>query len=87
MGLFARLHFVAGHYLQTFEDEFYTGFFEYQSHIFGPLIRDLGAQLIAYQAMEMKFPLWDMIEDTRRERDHRRHLKALEYINKTTLRD
>ena len=75
------------HYLQTFEDAFYTGFFEYQSHIFGPLVHDLGARLVAYQAMELKFPLRDMIEDARRERNHKRNLKALEYINKTTIRD
>ena len=70
MGLFARLHFVAGHYLQTFEDPFYTGFFEYQTQIFGPLVKDLGARLIAYQAKECKFPLRDIIEDARRERDY-----------------
>ena len=82
MGLFAHLHFVAGHYLQTFEDAFYTGFFEYQTKIFGPLVQDLGARLIAYQAMERKFPLRDVIEDARRERDYQRYLKALDYINK-----
>ena len=70
MGLFARLHFVAGHYLQKFEDAFYTGFFEYQTQIFGPLVKDLGARLIAYQAMEHKFPLWDMIKDMQREHDY-----------------
>lgn len=82
MCLFARLHFVTGHYLQTFEDAFYTGFFEYQSDIFGPLVRDFGARLIAYQAMECKYPLRDMIEDTRRERNYQRHLKAFDYVNK-----
>ena len=81
-GLFARLHYVAGHYLQTFEDAFYTGFFEYQTKIFGPLVHDLGARLIAYQAMERKHPLRDVIEDARRERDYQRYLKAMDYINK-----
>ena len=82
MGLFSHLHFVAGHYLQTFEDAFYTGFFEYQTQIFGPLVKDLGVRLIAYQAMECKFPLRDIIEDARRERDYQRYLKALDYVNK-----
>ena len=67
---------------QTFEDAFYTGFFEYQTQIFGPLVRDLGTRLIAYQAMERKYPLRDMIEDTRRERDYQHYLKALDYVNK-----
>lgn len=82
MGLFARLRFVAGHYLQTFKDAFYTGFFEYQTQIFGPLVQELGARLIAYQAMECKFPLRDIIEEVRRERDYQRYLKALDYVNK-----
>ena len=76
--------FLPSHYLQTFENAFYTGFFEYQSHIFGPLASDIGSRrLIAYQAMECKFPLRDMIEDARRERDYQRHLRALDYINQT----
>ena len=82
MGVFACLHFVAGRDLHTFEDAFYTGFFEYQTQIFGPLVKDLGARLIAYQAMERKFPLRDIIEDSRRERDYQRYLKALDYVNK-----
>ena len=82
MCLFAHLHFVARHYLQTFEDTFYTSFFEYQTQIFGPLVKDLGARLIAYQAMECKFPLRDIIEDARRERDYQRYFKALDYVNK-----
>ena len=73
---------LAGHYLQTFEDAFYIGFFEYQTQIFGPLVRDLGTRLIAYQAMERRFPLRDVIEDARRERDYQRYIKALDYINK-----
>lgn len=38
MGLFARLMFISSHFMHTFEDAFYTGFFEYKSHIFGPLV-------------------------------------------------
>lgn len=87
MGLFARLHSIVGHYLQTFEDAFYTGFFEYQSHIFGLLIHDLGARLVAFQAMELKYPLKDMIEDARRERDYQRHVEALKYVNRTNIKD
>ena len=87
MGLFARLHFIAGHYLQTFEDAFYTGFFEYQSHIFDPLVHDLGARLVAFQAMELKYPLRDTLEDARRERDYQRYVEALKYINQSNIKD
>ena len=41
----------------TWEEAFYTGFFEYQSSIFGPLVKDYGLCYVAYQAMEMKNPL------------------------------
>lgn len=82
MGLFARLQFMPAHHLQTFEDAFYTRFFEYQSHIFGPLVRDFRAMLIAYQAMELKNPLQDIVEDAKRKRDYQRHKQGLEYIHK-----
>ena len=65
-----------------FEDAFYIGFFEYQSHIFGPMVQDMGARLIAYQAMKLQHPLRDMVEDARRERDYQRHKRGLEYINR-----
>lgn len=81
MGLFARLQFITSHHLQTFEDAFYTGFFEYQSHIFGPLVSNLAARLVAFQAMELQNPLRDVLEDARRERDYRRYEEGLDRIN------
>ena len=86
MGLFARVQFINGYYMQTFEDAFHTGFFEYESHIFIPMVQDLGAPLIAYQAMEQQHPLRDIVEDARRERDYQRHKQGLDYINRLERR-
>ena len=36
MGIFARLQFLPLHFMTTFEEAFFTGYFESQSHIFGP---------------------------------------------------
>ena len=41
MGIFARVQFLPAHYLIIWEEAFYTGFFEYQSNIFGPLVQDM----------------------------------------------
>ena len=82
MGLFARLQFMPSHHMQTFEDAFYTGFFEYQTRVFGPLVHDLGARLVAYQAMELQNPLHDILEDAQRERDYQRYQRGLAYINR-----
>ena len=79
MGLFARLQFMASHFMQTFEDAFYTGYFEYQSKIFGPLVEDMGARLVVCQAMELQNPLRDILEDTRQERDYQRYIRAIEH--------
>lgn len=73
--------------MQTFEDAFYTGFFEYQSQIFGPLCTDLAARLVAYQAMELQNPLRDTLEDARKERNYQRYRKGLERINLIEARD
>ena len=67
MGIFARVQFLPGHFLVTWEEAFYTGFFEYQSHIFGPLVQDLAAKFVAYQAMEMQNPLEDILESQERQ--------------------
>ncbi len=66
MGIFARVQFLPTHYLVTWEEAFYTGFFEYQSNIFGPLVQDLGARYVAYQTMEMQNPLEDILESRER---------------------
>ena len=68
MGFYARIQFLPSHYMVTWEEAFYTGFFEYQSNIFGPLVQDYGLRYVAYQAMEMKNPLHDTLESAEKER-------------------
>ena len=45
MGLYARIQFLPSHFMLSFEEAFYTGFFEQErpSQIFSPLITDYGA--------------------------------------------
>ena len=52
MGLYARIQFLPSHFLLTFEEAFYTGFFEHAqpSRIFSPLITDYAAQYVAFSA-------------------------------------
>ena len=80
MGFYARVQFLPSHYMVTWEEEFYTGFFEYQSSIFGPLVKDYGARFIAYQAMEMKNPLHHFLESEEKERKYRQWKEGLKAI-------
>ena len=81
MGIFARVQFLLpAHYLVTWEEEFYTGFFEYQSNIFGPLVQDLGARYVAYQALEMQNPLEHILESRERQQCMERWEEGLRQI-------
>ena len=68
MGIYAQILFLPAQYMTTWEEAFYTGFFEYQSHIFGPMLHDLGARYVAYQEMEMQNPLHNLLLLLSRER-------------------
>lgn len=70
MGFYARVQFLPSHYMVIWEEDFYTGFFEYPSSIFGPLVKDYGARFIAYQAMEMKNPLHHFLESKEKEQKY-----------------
>ena len=56
MGLYARIQFLPSHFLLTFEECFYTGFFEHAqpSRIFSPITTDYPARYIAFAAAEDK---------------------------------
>ena len=81
MGMYARIQFMPSYFMHTFEDAFYTGFFEYQTKIFGPLIEDLGARYVAFQAMELQNPIRDILAEARRERNYQRFKRAVEMVN------
>ena len=80
MGFYARVQFLSSHYMVTWEEAFYTGFFEYQSSIFGPLVKDYGTSYVAYQAMEMKNPLHDTLESAEKEQKIRQWQAGLKAI-------
>ena len=58
MGLYARIQFLPSHFLLTFEECFYTGFFEQPqpSRTFSPLITNYAARYVAFSAAKDKNP-------------------------------
>ena len=52
MGMFSRLQIMPSHFMLTFKEAFYTGFFEQQSlsRIFSPIITEYKARYVAFQA-------------------------------------
>ena len=80
MGIFSRLQFLPSHYMLTWEECFYTGFFEYQSHLFGPHVSDLGARFVAYQQMEMQNPLEYILESRERQQRQMRWEHGLKQL-------
>ena len=81
MGFYARVQFLPSHYMVTWEEAFYTSFFEYQSSIFGPLVEDYGTRYVAYQAMELKNPLHATLKSAEKERKIRQWQAGLKAIN------
>lgn len=63
MGLYARVIFLPSHFLVTFEEAFYNGFFETQSNIFSLLNQDPRSGFMAFMRMEKEMPLQDVIVD------------------------
>ena len=56
-GIFSRLMFLPSHYMQTFEEAFYTGYFEMDCHLFMPICKDLRARFVGYTIFESETPL------------------------------
>ena len=56
MGLYSQLQFLPNHFMLTFEEAFYTGFFEQAQHscLFIPVITDYQARFIAFSKVEEK---------------------------------
>ncbi|MCO5600397.1 hypothetical protein L7F22_054509 [Adiantum nelumboides] len=49
MTLYSRLMYLLSHFLQTFEKAFVTVFFEINTQIFHPMVKDLKTRYVAYQ--------------------------------------
>ena len=63
MGLYARCIFLPAHWMVTFEEAFYTGFFEVESKLFSLTNEDPRSKYIAFRTMEVDRPLTDVIAE------------------------
>ena len=63
MGIYSRVIFLPAHFMVTFEEAFYTGFFEVQSNLFSMLNQDLRSRYVAFMQMEKEMPLKDVLAD------------------------
>ena len=79
MGLYARIIFLPAHFMVTFEEAFYTGFFEVQSSLFSTINSDLRSRYIAYMRMEKEMPLKGVMADAKLERCIRRFQQGLSW--------
>ena len=61
MGMYARCIFLPSHWLVTFEEAFYTGFFKVESKIFSLMNQDPQSRYVAFMQMEVNRPLQDLI--------------------------
>lgn len=59
-GLYARCIFLPAHYLVTFEEAFYTGFFEIETKIFSMINQEPKSRYVAFMRMEVERPLHDV---------------------------
>lgn len=79
MGLYARIIFLPAHFLVTFEEAFYTGFFEIQTNIFSPINQDLRSRFVAFQQVELKMPLRDVLRDSEQRQRIQKFQRALDF--------
>lgn len=81
MGLYARCIFLPAHWLVTFEEAFYTGFFEVESRIFSLMNQDPHSRYVPFMRMEVEHPLRDVAREAelqqRRIQKFQRALKSL----------
>ena len=89
MGLYARVQFLPSHFLLTFEEAFYTGFFEQErpSQIFNTLITDYLARYTAFSAAEDKNPHALQLFNFEQQQNRRRWEAGLRKINQDEERD
>ena len=56
----------------TFEEAFYTRFFEVQRNVFSMINKDLRSRYVAFMRMEMEMPLKDVLANAELEQRIRR---------------
>ena len=89
MGLYARIQFLPSHFLLTFEECFYTGFFEHAqpSRIFSPITTDYLTRYIAFAGAEDKNPHSLQMFSFEQQQHQRRWEAGLKKIQKDECRD
>ena len=60
MGIYARCIYLPSHYMVTFEEAFYTGFFEVETSLFSLTNDNPLSRYIAFRTMEVEHPLEDV---------------------------
>ena len=60
MGLYARCIYLPAHYMVTFEEAFYMGFFEVETSLFSLTNDNPLSRYIAFRTMEVDHPLEDV---------------------------
>ena len=79
MGLYARVIVLPSHFLLSFEEAFYTGFFEVETHLFSLLNQDLSSRFVAFMRMEIEMPLKEVLADMEEQQRLKRFRHALEW--------
>ena len=79
MGLYARVIFLPSHFLLSFEETFYTGFFEVETNLFSLLNQDLSSRFVAFMRMEIEIPLKEVLADMEEQQRLKRFRNALEW--------
>ena len=77
MGLYARCIFLLAHWMVTFKECFYTGFFEIDSHIFSMMNKDPRSRYVAYMTMEMEHPVRDVLAKVELQQQMQKFRQAL----------
>ena len=74
-GLYARCIFLPAHWLVTFKEAIYTGFFKIETKIFSPINQEPQTRYVSFMRMEVERPLRDVIKEAEHE-DRVKRMKA-----------
>ena len=67
MGIYGRCIYLPSHFLNTFEEAFYTGFFEVHTEIFSSTNQNPLSRYVAFRRTEVEHPLQDVAMEAERQ--------------------
>lgn len=67
MGIYGRCIFLPSHFMNTFKEAFYTGFFKYHSEIFSGSSQDPLSRYVAFRRTEIEHPVADLAIEARKQ--------------------